>query len=164
MNYILFLLAVILFLGCDSNNNDNIYLVTEQGLSKDFGLDAGLYRYNRDNLCIDLNSPSLKIDVPTRNIISNTLVGISLDEILIYRNIVSNNYILVAKYVFFDSAGHSLLSSEWELDLETRDEMIDYYLSLAPEERFYPGDIYGTNYHWFPKYCGWEPNTSKEIE
>jgi hypothetical protein len=150
---------------CLANANVCSVYETDTFVNGWYGTGDSTYIYDRENFCMDMNSSPIFIGCMHRsaNVSVSDNFGIYYDQISVFQNKITKNYIAINK------SGHFLTSYqygkliEWEYSREAWEEMVEYYKALPSEKRFNPIPSYGDN-HWYPKYCGWEQNTSKEIK
>jgi hypothetical protein len=148
---------------CLANANVCDVYETDTFMNGWYGINEDTYVYDRENFCMDMNNSPVFISCihKSASVPTNNEFGIS--DISVFQNKITKEYIAI------NESGHFIKEypygkiGEWEYNREAWEEMIDYYDSLPPEELFNPIPSYGDN-HWYPKYCGWEPNTSKEIK
>jgi hypothetical protein len=130
-----------------------------------YGVDFSTYTYDGENLCMDLNNSIYVGCIKSEETISwSDYMGVFLDDVNIFQNIETKQFIAINKigYWLIEHNNKGKLQN-WQLDKEAWNELVNYMENIPEEEKFRPeiNELYLPQY---PKYCGWEPNTSKEIE
>jgi hypothetical protein len=161
--YIVFLLLI--FSGCNSQESCSKWR-TEVGFNDKYGTSYGTYIYDRKNFCMDLNSTPITIGCLGNPDIEQNY-GVFDDQITILFNKYTEQYVAVNKIAYSEQLETGKgkewkLYSEWEVNQEAWEELVNHLNNLSEEEKFYPEN--DKHLPLYPKYCGWEPNTSKEIE